>query len=208
MKKTIFGILVLLILVFLTTSLWSAAPARADDWEVRWNQRQPPVKVMNAIGVKRGMTVGEFGAGTGRYAVQVADFIGNNGLFYANDIDPDALQYLEKRCQKDGIKNIKIILGEVTHPKFPPKKLDVIFCINTYHHVAKPVALLKNVVPALKPNGLLAIIEHEPTKAKNMGHHGTPKDTVLAQAKEAGFELIRIETFLELDNIYIFKAGK
>jgi predicted methyltransferase len=79
----------------------------------------------------------------------------------------------------------------------------MVYFINTYHHVEKPVELMKNIIPALKPGGLLVIIEHTPEKAPSMGHHCTPKETVLRQTKEAGFNMIRLETFLKYDNIYI-----
>jgi hypothetical protein len=36
--------------------------------------------------------------------------------------------------------------------------------------------------------------------------NGTFKGTVRQQAKEAGFKLERIETFLKYDNIYIFQV--
>jgi ubiquinone/menaquinone biosynthesis C-methylase UbiE len=178
-----------------------------DAWEAHWNRRQPAGKVMKVLGVKPGMNIGEFGAGRGRYVVQVANIVGPNGAVYANDIDESKTRYLEHRCRRDNISNIKVILGAVTDPKFPKGRLDVVYCINTYHHVEDPVALLRNIIPALKPGGLLAIIEHAPSKAKDMGGHATPKKTVLDQARAAGFKLVRIETFLELDNIYIFRAN-
>ena len=71
----------------------------------------------------------------------------------------------------------------------------------------KPMELMKNIIPALKPGGLLVIIEHAPEKANSMGHHCTPKETVLQQAKEAGFNMLRLETFLKYDNIYLFKVN-
>lgn len=177
-----------------------------DAWEQRWNTPQPPDKVMDAIGVKPGMMVGEVGAGRGRYAVKMAERVGPTGKIYANDIAPGKLQYLLHRCKRDKITNIEIILGTVTDPRLPKGKLDMVYFINTYHHVEKPVELMKNIIPALKPTGLLVIIEHAPEKATSMGHHCTPEETVLRQAKEAGFKMVRLETFLEYDNIYMLKV--
>lgn len=193
------------ILLFILSALMFSQHGH-DDWESHWNKKQPAEKVMKAIGVKPGMNIGEFGAGRGRYAVQVARIVGPKGTVYANDIAKNKTDYLEQRCQRDNISNIKTILGNVIDPKFPRATLDVVYCINTYHHVEDPVSLLKNIIPSLRPGGLLAIIEHEPSKADDMGSHCTPKQTVLKQAESAGFKLVRIETFLELDNIYIFRA--
>lgn len=177
-----------------------------DAWEARWNKLQPADRVMDAIGIKAGMNVGEVGAGRGRYAVSMAERVGPSGKIYANDIDEESLEYLNYRCKRDSISNIETILGTVTDPKLPAGKLDFVYFINTYHHIEKPVELLRNIIPGLKSGGCLAIIEHAPEKAVGMGTHGTPKETVLLQAKDAGFKLERIETFLEYDNIYIFKV--
>jgi predicted methyltransferase len=82
----------------------------------------------------------------------------------------------------------------------------IVYLINTYHHLDKPAALVRNIIPALKPGGRLVIIEHETGKSGYMDGHSTPRKTVLKQVQEAGFKLERIETFLELDNIYIFQV--
>jgi predicted methyltransferase len=78
--------------------------------------------------------------------------------------------------------------------------------INTYHHLDKPVELMRNIAPSLKPGGLLVIIEHDAEKIPDEEEHTTPREMLLEQAGEAGFELVKIETFLEKDNINIFRV--
>ena len=56
------------IVLFLALLAIAGACQDPDAWEKRQNDRQPPEKVMNAIGVKPGMIIGEVGAGRGRYA--------------------------------------------------------------------------------------------------------------------------------------------
>jgi hypothetical protein len=66
---------------------------------------------------------------------------------------------------------------------------------------------MRNIVPSLKPGGLLVIIEHDPVKAPDFREHSTTtQEMILEQTAEAGFELVRIETFLEKDNINIFRV--
>ena len=58
-----------------------------SDWyedEEQNNIIQPPEEVMNTIGVKEGMVIGEFGAGYGRYTLHLATRVGKNGFIYAN----------------------------------------------------------------------------------------------------------------------------
>jgi ubiquinone/menaquinone biosynthesis C-methylase UbiE len=176
-----------------------------EGWEHSMNRRKPPMKVMDAIGLKPGMVIGDIGAGTGRMAVWFADRVGPEGKVYANDIDKNALDHLRRRCQRHDIKNISIILGEVEDPRLPTKSLDIAFMINTYHHLEKPVALVRNTLPSLKPDGILAIVERDPEKSGASEVSSTPKKDMLTQLDEAGFEIIRIEDFLKEDYIYICK---
>lgn len=160
---------------------------------------------MDAIGVEPGWIVAEIGAGRGRYVVHMADRVGPKGRILANDIDEGALDYLERRCERDDIQNVETILGELTDPKLPPASCDMIYVINSYHHFDEPVELLRNALPALKPGGILVIIEHDAEKAPDAEDHSTSQQALLGQMEEAGYELVRIETFLEMDNINIFK---
>lgn len=178
-----------------------------DAWEARWNGLQPPEAVLDTIGVIPGMRVGEIGAGRGRYAVHVAKRVGAEGRMYANDIDQIALAYLQYRCRRDSLGNVETILGSVTSPRFPEGALDLVYIINSYHHFEKPVELLKETRPALKPGGRLVIIEHDPEKQAHQDHNRS-KETVISEAAEAGFDLVRMSTFLEFDTIYIFRVTK
>ena len=187
-------------------ALLSGQANPADAWERRLNELQPPDKVLQAIGVRPGMVIGEVGAGRGRYTVHLARSTGPEGRVYANDIDARSLAYLRERCQRDGIGNIAIILGKMDDPLFPPAGLDLVFMVNTWHHLARPVVLLRNLVPALKPGATVAIVEHDPKKSgAAFLREATSRETMSEQAAEAGFEIVRIETFLETDNIYILR---
>jgi ubiquinone/menaquinone biosynthesis C-methylase UbiE len=177
-----------------------------EDWEKALNERQPPVQIMNAIGLKQGMIVGEVGAGTGRMTVWLADRVGDSGKVYANDIERSALDHLKRRCRRDGFRNVEIVVGKMENPGFPASSLDMAFMINVYHHLADPVPILRNLVPSLKPDGILAIVECDPDKVDWGEEHGcSGKQNMIEHLKEAGFQVIRIETFLEEDSIYIAK---
>jgi ubiquinone/menaquinone biosynthesis C-methylase UbiE len=174
-----------------------------EEWEKRLNKLQPPKEIMDAIGVRQGMIIGEIGAGTGRMTVWLADRVGEKGKVYANDIDRKALDHLERRCEKDDLRNVVTILGEVEDPLLPENSLDLAFMINVYHHLDMPVALVRNIIPSLKSTGILAIVDADPDKSNFGPGHSTPMEEMLAQLDEAGYKLIRVETFLPDDNIYI-----
>ena len=179
-----------------------------EGWEKRLNRRQPPVKIMDAIGMSPGMIIGEVGAGTGRMTMWIADRVGDSGKIYANDINKGSLEHLRERCKRDGFENVEIVIGEVEDPKLPVSALDIAFMINVYHHLDNPVPLIRNLLPSLKPDGILAIVECDPDKVDWGKEEGcTRKKDMVRELKEAGFEVVRIETFLNEDNIYIAKPS-
>lgn len=179
----------------------------AEPVEKEYNKWQPPDKILNAMGVKEGMVIGEIGAGGGRFTVWFADRVGESGKVFANDIDMAALLHLKKRCQKLTFTNVIPRIGKGTNPNIPPNVLDIAFMIGTYHHLDDPVGLIRNIIPTLKPDGMLVIVENDPEKS-GWTSHTTPKDTLIAQVGQAGFELMKMDTFLQRDNIYYFQPKK
>jgi len=179
-----------------------------DAWEKRHNAYQPPEQVMDSLGIKPGMIITEIGAGRGRYAVLMAKRVGATGKIYANDIDKKALEYLDYRCKRDSIPNVITVLGKVADPLLPKATMDMVYMINTYHHLDKPIELMKNIISCLKPDGTFVIIEHDPIKVPGAGSHATAKDVLIDQVKQAGFELVRMMTFLKRDNIYVLQIKK
>jgi ubiquinone/menaquinone biosynthesis C-methylase UbiE len=166
------------------------------------NQRQPVQKVIETIGVKPGMVIGEVGAGTGRVTVWLAVAVGPAGKIYANDINAFSLERLQKRCQREGLINVTTIVGSVEDPRFPRGALDIAFMTNTYHHLEKPVELVRNLLPALKADGILAIVERDKDRSVHKDE-ATSRENFIAQMEQAGFEVIRVDTSMMEDNVYI-----
>jgi ubiquinone/menaquinone biosynthesis C-methylase UbiE len=197
-------IFVITILLLFSSGLWSQGKRElARPWERRLNEKQPPIRIMDAIGLKPGMVIGDIGAGKGRFTVWFADRVGEKGRVYANDIVEDYLREIENRCQDLGFSHVVTCLGTVEKPNIPERTLDIAFMINVYHHLDKPVELLKNLAPSLTSEGILVIVEAVPDKFKHEGH-ATPKEKLIEQADQAGYELEKIETFLEWDDLYFF----
>ena len=189
---------------------------RILEWEKRVNEElQPPEKVMDAIGIKPGMTIGEIGVGYGRYTVHLARRVGDKGKIFANDINESVLSFLRERCQKEKITNIEIILGEEEDPLFPDNSLDMAFMVWVFHGLDKPGPLFKNLKPSLKPGAALVIVdpidseidkEREHVGEKLDPNRPTIKERVEMAAEEAGFEIVRIDTFLPKDYIWFLRA--
>ena len=173
--------------------------------EIRLNERQPPELVLKTIGIKPGMIIGEVGAGRGRYTVQIASRIGPSGMVYANDIQEDYLKYIDKRCAENGLENVKTVLGSLTDPKLPVAALDMVIMVNVVHCLAEPVELFRNIKKSLKPDGVIAIVEGSLEKYPDAAGEWWPKSKHMKIFEDAGYKLVREETFLPQDNIYFLK---
>ena len=124
---------------------------------------------------------------------------------YANDIDRSALSYIQRRCIAEGIRNIETIRGRVEDPLFPKAMLDMVFMVNSFHDLAKPVELLDNLAPSLKPEARVVIMDRDPAKLSDRSRHFLTRQEVLDTIRKSKFELDRIETFLPEHNLYMIK---
>jgi len=170
------------------------------------NSQHQPEKLMDAIGLKEGMTIADIGAGRGRMTVFFSLRVGIKGNVYANDIDKDALTYLEHRCQSNNMTNVKTFPGKVDNPMLPSGEVDIAFMVSTYHHLDKPVEMMRNTIPCLKKDGVLVIVERDPVKTGQTGSESTSQEKLKGDAQKAGFEIVKVNSeLLERDNIYFLK---
>jgi len=203
---------VLLISILICLSAFSVAqdekvPVEASE---TWlNNQHQPEKLMDAIGLKEGMTIADIGAGRGRITIFFSLRVGETGRVFANDIDENALKYLENRCKKNNMTNVTTFLGKVDDPMLPAGEVDIAFMISTYHHLEKPVEMMKNTIPCLKKDGILVIVERDPEKTGQTGRESTSREKLKSDAEKAGFVIVRINTeLLERDNIYFLNPKK
>ncbi len=212
MTRFIFITLCLFIVVQLILPLDGISQGRwSKEWEEKFEKSQPSPKIMDAIGIKQGMTVAEIGAGNGRLAVRLAERVGEQGKVYANDIDPEALEFMRKRCKDEGIKNMIVVEGKATDPRLPKGMMDVVILANTLHMVEKPLPLLKNIVPSLKSDGILAILDFDQEKLKKQGWEAksnvvSHKDEIITLLNNAGFELVQEHKFLTYSFILLLRV--
>src|SRR6202795_5008798 len=69
-------------------------------------------RVMDILGITPGKTVADIGAGSGWFTVRAARLVGEGGVVYAVDINPEAIRYIGERAQKEQLHNVKTILGK------------------------------------------------------------------------------------------------
>lgn len=159
---------------------------------------QRPDQIMDALQIAEGSVVADLGAGGGWFTVRLARRVGPNGHVYAEDIQPQMIDAIGRRVKRENLRNVTTVLGSPDDPKMPKAKLDAVLIVDAYHEMEQPVALLRNLVETLKPNGLIGIVNYK----KDGGGPGPAMDErvdpekVIADARAAGLELRKRETFL------------
>jgi creatinine amidohydrolase len=144
-----------------------------DALERKRDDKFQQYRLLDVGGVKPGMIIGEVGAGDGYLTFHLAARVGATGRIYANDIVEEmALEVVRARAMKKGITNIETILGTDEDPRFPKASLDLVFFLNSFHEVRKPVELLGNLVASLKSGAKVIIHEWEAETPKAIGPSG------------------------------------
>ncbi len=141
---------------------------------------------MGILSITPGKTVADIGAGSGWFTVRAAKRVTPSGMVYAVDINPEAIRYISRRVQKEQLHNVKTVLGKPDNPELPADSVDSVLLLKTYHEVAEPVALLRNLRAALKPGARVGIIDRD----GNGTDHGVDKQVVLHEAGQAGYRLL------------------
>ena len=133
------------------------APDR-DQW-------QKPDLIMDALKIGEGDNVADMGAGGGWFTARLARRVWPTGLVYAQDIQPTMLEAITRMVQREGLNNVRTVLGTPTDPKLPPN-LDAVLIVDAYHEMdERPdviLALLGNIARSLKPQGRLGIVDFLP----------------------------------------------
>lgn len=172
------------------------------------DKKEQPEKVLEVTGVKSGMVIGEVGAGSGYFTFPLSRAVGPEGRVYANDIKRYGLDTINARAADEGIKNIETVLGAADDPRFPRHALDMVFMVNSFHEFTKPVEMLVNLKPSLKPDATVVIMDRDPVRSGNKSEHLYTEAEIAETAGRAGYELVRTETFLPYHDIFILKARK
>lgn len=150
-------------------------------------------RVMDILGIGSGKGVADIGAGSGWFTVRAARRVGADGQVFAVDINPEAISHIEERARKEQLPNVKTILSKPDDPLLAPNSVDAVLLLKTYHEVAHPVELLRNLRPALRAGAKVGIIDRN----GNGENHGIGSDIVIREAKEAGYRLVKKYDFVK-----------
>jgi SAM-dependent methyltransferase len=158
--------------------------------------------VIRRLGIRRGLVVADIGAGDGYYVARLAPRLGPAGKVLAVDIEPKYLAELRQRVAKAGWTNVEVIEGAPHDPRLPANGVDVAILIHMYHEIEQPFGLLYHLALAMKPRGLVGIVDLDgPTD-----QHGTPPGLLRCEVEALGFRRIRLEQLSDGSYLATFRA--
>lgn len=184
-----------------------AFDADASQWVSRFEHEGRGIydkryEILDAMHLKPGMNVADIGAGSGLIARLMAQRVTPGGTVYAVDISKNMIDHIQETAHD--IPNLKALLGTPRSPMLQPNSVDLVSIIDSYHHFEFPQDMLREINKALRPDGVLVLIDFKRID-------GVSKDYILKMVRagegtftdefqNAGFELIERRDDMFEDN--------
>ncbi len=154
-----------------------------------------PPRNVQALGIEPGMSVADFGSGSGAYVLLIAEALAGSGHVYACDIQKDLLRRTYNEAKKRNLHNVKVLWGDLERPggsKLADDSQDLVLISNLLFQVDDKNAVLAEAARITKNGGRVAIIDW----TDSFGGMGPARDAVftkesaLAAAAEAGLRFV------------------
>jgi SAM-dependent methyltransferase len=166
-----------LLLMLCAGCTWTGGGFRADGEELP--------RLRQVLALEAGMVVADVGAGNGELTFALAREVAR---VYATEIDAARLKKLH--AAKPG--NVTVVEASSGETGLPPGCCDAIVLRRVYHHLTDPASINASLLRALRPGGVLAVIDFPPPFFWGRGALGVPQQAVIAEAGASGFELVRL----------------
>lgn len=132
---------------------------------IRWLERpdreeeEAPSKAIAALNLKPTDVIADIGAGSGYYTFRLAPLV-PKGKVVAVDIQPEMIEFLEKKEKKLGLNNVEAHLGVVDDTKLKPNSIDAALMVDAYHEFSHPREMMESIFKALRPGGRVILLEY------------------------------------------------
>jgi len=174
--------------------LVAALLSGCDNWTgFGFNASGPEMpRIKEALALRAGMVVADVGAGKGQLTRALAGTVGPGGHVFSTEIDPDRVKALRAMLAEANVGNVTVVEAKSHDSGLPAGCCDAIVLRRVYHHVTDPAETNASLLRALRPGGLLAVIDIPPPFFTGRGSLGVPAQSVTAEVTASGFELLQL----------------
>ena len=162
--------------------------------------------LIEALPLREDSVVADIGAGTGYFSFRMAKRV-PAGRVLAVDIQQEMLDIIEARKAGGAPANVETVLGDEKNPNLLNSSVDVILIVDAYHEFSYPYEMGVAMARALKPGGVLVLIEYraeDPSVPIKRLHKMTEEQTK-REMTAVGLEWVRTEDFLPQQHFLVFR---
>jgi predicted methyltransferase len=176
------GLAVTLAAIGALLGTWRGSGFHADGAELP--------RLRTVLALKPGMTVADVGAGNGELSVALAAEVGPSGRIYSTDLDVAQVTIAAAAAQ---LTNVTIVRSQVEDTGLPENCCDAIVVRRVYHHLTASTATNASLFRALRPGGVLAVIDFPPLVSWMWAlNHGVDPRRVTEEVVASGFRLVDV----------------
>ena len=161
--------------------------------------------LIEAMDLQPDDVIADIGAGSGYFTFRMSPEV-PQGKVLAVDIQPEMLEMIRQKQQKEGGTNVQPVLGTVDNPNLPPDSVDWVLLVDAYHEFSHPYEMMQDIAEALTENGRVALVEYreeDPSIAIKPKHKMTEAQAV-KEMGAVGLKLIENKDVLPQQHLMIF----
>jgi len=143
-----------------------------------------PVKALSAAGLGPGQQALEIGCGPGFFTIPAAEIVGGGGRVVALDVNPLAVEHVQKKIEREGVTNARTVLADAARTNLADQSFDLVFVFGLAHARGGVDKIWPELHRVLKSQGILAV----------EGRLGPPESLFEAVRREG-----RISQFRKMD---------
>lgn len=125
-----------------------------------------PERVVDAIDIRPGMKIADFGSGHGYYSIPFAKRVGDKGKIYAFDVQEAAVEAVRSHARLNHYANVearRVDLEKDRATGLNDNAVDMVFIANILFQAEDKSALVREAHRILIPGGTTAVIEWQKT---------------------------------------------
>lgn len=169
---------------------------------------------IRALELEPGDIVAEIGAGDARFSFRFAEVVGPDGRVYANELGEANARRIRQEAERRGLANVVAVEGAVDRTNLPDECCDAMTLRHVYHMLTDPAPMAASFFQALKPGGVLLILEGDPQPGRpnargvpaNRAGMGIDPKIVIEELSAVGFAFERrVPDWIGSDYALVFR---